>query len=246
VAERPQTPFYLPAKSSSIGYKELSKRGIYFTNGRAVMKLLDAKVNWFENWANHPQFQILVDGTPKLEDYRFQKHGNLYYAELDGSVSIFWWNGKPGEGYAGGSFDIIMADGEPVTLKGPFSSNSMVFNALSARGAEGIKPMMTVEVTDDPAVLERGFTFHSGHITAELGKQAAEMAGVHLVKILLDNGEEMNEQQILSNEPEEGSVLYVPSLEKDRAVKWRRASKDMRGKKVLVRTHYDDVVQEGQ
>lgn len=94
------------------------------------MRYVSHSVNTHANFANRPTIELMVDALPKLEDYRYEKRGNLYFAELEGNVSFFSWTGPGNEdGYGGRSFPITMIDGTAVTLKGPWSSRSAVMNA---------------------------------------------------------------------------------------------------------------------
>lgn len=58
------------------------------------MKVLDAKVNWFESYNNLPRFQILVNSTPDLE-YKYMwgnggsRHTAVWYAERDGYANFY-------------------------------------------------------------------------------------------------------------------------------------------------------------
>ena len=57
------------------------------------MKVLDAQVNWRENYDNLPNLQVLVDEIPSddLEyDYLWRKtYIAIWYAQKDGYASFF-------------------------------------------------------------------------------------------------------------------------------------------------------------
>ncbi len=129
------------------------------------MKVLDAKVNWMLNWANDPRLVLLVDESPK--NFIYQKKGCLYFAEKEGIVRFFFYDG-PGDGYSGRNFDITLDTGEEVTLQGPWSSRSGVMNNA------GFTPSMEVHFTDSLKHFERGYTLYAGHVTVELAKKVVE------------------------------------------------------------------------
>ena len=127
------------------------------------MKVLAARVDPREGWDNPPRLELLVDRIPQLNEFRFRKKGPYYFAELDGFVEFFYYDG-PGDGYGGNEFEITMEDGTREVLVGPWSSNS------AAMARAGFPDTIPVSITDNPDAWERGYTFYSGHITVELAK----------------------------------------------------------------------------
>ncbi|MGW8177501.1 MAG: hypothetical protein ACWGQW_01725 [bacterium] len=128
------------------------------------MRLVRGKVNWWEAYANEPGLQILVDKMPDLGDLRYEERNGLYYAEKDGYVSFYYYV-RPGEGFGGRAFKVVMKDGEEKILKGPWSSNSGSMNEA------GFGPCVNVSIIDEPASYERGYTFYAGSVTLDLIEQ---------------------------------------------------------------------------
>ena len=120
-------------------------------------KILDAKMQWNNEWANSPCLEVLVDKMPDSDDmvYKFKK--GLWFAHKDGWVSFYAHNGNNENhgGFGGRSFDIKTKDGKK-TLHGPWSSRS------SACNSAGFPLSMEVHVIDDREGFNRGFTFTAG------------------------------------------------------------------------------------
>lgn len=89
------------------------------------MKLIRHDVNMHEGYANDANYRIWVDALPELSDLRYEKRGNLYYAEKNGYVNFYYYD-RPGDGYGGRQFPITLTDGTEVVLKGPWSSRAGV------------------------------------------------------------------------------------------------------------------------
>lgn len=132
------------------------------------MKILDADIDWMERCGNDPRIKILVDRMPRLEELTYQQKGSLYFGELDGYVSFFFYQ-QPDEGYGGRHFDINMMDGSQKTLIGPWSSCSSVMNDA------GFTPCTEVSITDDPEVWKRGHTFFAAAATVEILEPAMKL-----------------------------------------------------------------------
>lgn len=125
------------------------------------MKILDLKVNWWDGYGNDPTFQVLVDNLPNREDMRFEQKENCYFAELDGYVQFFFYD-KPGDGYGGAIFNIVMKDGSTKELKGPWSSRSGVMNNL------GFTPSLDVDICTNQKDWENNRVNYGGNITLSL------------------------------------------------------------------------------
>jgi len=93
------------------------------------MKPVACSVEWYEGYANDPRLQIVVDRIPNAEEFRYEHKGGLWFAEKEGYVRFFSWNG-PGneEGYCGRCYPIKTIEGEETILRGPWSSRSGVMN----------------------------------------------------------------------------------------------------------------------
>lgn len=132
------------------------------------MKVIDADVEWNEDIMNKPRLQVLVGEIPPLESMTFTsaKDQSIWYSEKDGYVRFYAGHpDKDGDGYGGRSYTLNTKNGK-VTLKGPYSSRAGVMNKL------GFGPCLDVNITSDPNVLEKGYTFNSGAITLEKAKRA--------------------------------------------------------------------------
>jgi len=93
------------------------------------MKPISCSVEWYEKWANDPILQIVVDEIPNREDLRYKHKQTLWFAEKDGYVSFFYWEGPNNNGgYYGSNYKITLEDESTVTLLGPWSSNSAAVN----------------------------------------------------------------------------------------------------------------------
>lgn len=139
------------------------------------MFIMDAKVEWHKGFSNSPDLKILVDKMPDNDSFRFQEKNCIYYAENEGLVRFYYYR-RPGEGFGGREFKLTMEDGSEKVLKGPWSSNSGAVNSI------GFGPCQEISITDDERVWKRSYTSFASAVTLDLYKQAAALAGVHLVK----------------------------------------------------------------
>lgn len=134
------------------------------------MEVLDANVEWNEEYMNNPKLQVLVSNIPSTESITFESAMNerIWYGEHNGYVQFF--SGHPdedGSGYSGRSFTLNTPDGK-VVLNGPYSSRAGVMNK------NGFGPCVDVSITTDSQVLERGYTFSSGSVTLEKAREAID------------------------------------------------------------------------
>jgi len=142
--------------------------------------VLDATVNWYHGYANTPQLTVLLETIPTIQDTTFQSttDNTFWYGETNTGVAYFY-AGHPdnnGNGFAGRSFTLPTDTGE-VTLVGPGDSRAGVANK------HGFGPVLDVSMTDDPAVMECGYTFTAGAITLDLAVEAVSLIdGVTLTK----------------------------------------------------------------
>jgi hypothetical protein len=128
-----------------------------------MMKVLQARIDWMQQFANPPSLYILVDKMPTVHQY--EQRGPLYFGENDGLVNFFAYS-KPDQGYGGREFKLMMKDGSIKVLKGPWSSRAAVMNGA------GFTPCQEVAITDDPCTWNRGHTFYGSSVTLEVFKQA--------------------------------------------------------------------------
>lgn len=154
-------------------------------------KILDAKIEWFKGCANSPQFKLLVDKIPSIEELVYDEKrdgaGTMYFAEKDGYVDFMYHTPRNENGYGGRKWTIkVRKSGGSVEeriVKGPWSSNSPAMNGA------GYHPSVEVTITDDPDVWKRGFTFYAGHVTYEVAQEAAQMCGVPLNLVKYGKGD---------------------------------------------------------
>jgi len=96
------------------------------------MKIIDARIKWNEGLGNSPDLYLLVDSVPGIAELRYEIHGSIYHAEMDGFVQFGHYNFERGgnqDGYGGREWEITMLDGTTRMLRGPWSSNSAAVNA---------------------------------------------------------------------------------------------------------------------
>lgn len=139
------------------------------------MKVHKAEVNWYEGYANDPVLVIHVDHWPRGEEFQYQvlnrQGSNLYWAQHpDGAVSFHCHNLSNENGYGGAIFKLNMLDGSTKEIRGPWSSRSGVMNNYFPHSTE-------VQIKEESTGYNLG-----GHISIELAKRVAAMAGVQLVK----------------------------------------------------------------
>lgn len=119
------------------------------------MKIIDAQVDWYHTYANNPNIKILLNEKPNYDDFVYEEHNNIYYAENFPLVSFFYYK-NPDQGYGGRHFNLKMKDGTVKTLKGPWSSNSAsVMKEFNTQ-------IMEVTYCYNRKTFERGYTFYAG------------------------------------------------------------------------------------
>jgi len=141
------------------------------------MKLLDTKVDWYEEYANEPELVLIVDKMSLPNEFEYEKINGedttLYFAEHEnGLVDFFSHSFNNQRGYGGRTFDLKMKDGTIQSIKGPWSSRPGVMNNFFPHCIE----CKVIERDGDYEDLR-----HSAFITVKLAHEAAKMAGVKLV-----------------------------------------------------------------
>ncbi len=93
------------------------------------MKILKVEVDWMEKFANDPYWIVYVDELPPYESLAYHKYDSGHYVSerTDGHVNFLHWQ-RPGEGFGGRMFKLILDDGSQVQLKGPWSSRAGSIN----------------------------------------------------------------------------------------------------------------------
>jgi hypothetical protein len=179
------------------------------------MNILRARVNWRDGWDNHPNLELLVDKMPTIDILRYEEREDLFYAELNGYVSFYYYS-QPANGFGGAVFNITMKDGSERMLKGPWSSRAGVANRL------GFGPCLDVSMTDKLESYEKGYTFHAGHCSLdsimEIVDEVEIGSGYGLNKPSWSNHKEFSfpegsEFTLYREENEStGDVIYVPAV----------------------------------
>ena len=127
---------------------------------KSNMNVLDARVNYNEQYDNLPNLEILVDKIPKNLVY-LDRHP-FYFVEKDGYVEFLYYE-KPGEGYGGRTFNIITNKGQK-SLIGPWSSRSSIMNK---EGFTLSKECKIAKMSDENTI-KNWILLYSAHITLEL------------------------------------------------------------------------------
>lgn len=167
------------------------------------MQILDIKIDWGLGFCNSPRLKLLVDRIPKLDELRFREKKHCYFAELDGFVWFFHYDG-PGDGYGGAVFNITMEDGSEKACKGPWSSRSGVMNRLE------FAPCLECAMTSERDVWKRGHTFWGRSVSVEAVERA-------LPNIAIDMAFDREVER-------DGEIYFRPTL---RGLGWREAKQFM-------------------
>lgn len=139
-----------------------------------TVEVLDATVEYWHHsrggaYANSAKAKLLVDELPPHDSFIYEERDKYFFAKSRG-ICRFYSNHNPGEGFAGRHFNLTMIDGSEVTLKGPWSGNSMGANK------RGWPLCREVSITDDPEVWERGYTFSASVVTLPVLQRAILIA----------------------------------------------------------------------
>jgi len=176
------------------------------------MKILDAKVDWFEGYLNEPQLMLLVDNIPDVKEMVYEKipymGQYLYVAEKDGFVNFFIWSGKGNDGgYGGAELTVKVKDDKGVheeLVRGPWSSRSGIVNQVWRNQC------MEVAITDDQQVWVYGGTLIAGAVTIEKAKEAMKIKPwLRLLKVVDDEGEVRYVPIKITDFPRHGRIIKV-------------------------------------
>lgn len=102
-------------------------------------EILDVRVDWMDGYGNSPSWALLLNSPQHPNFFAYDglenpvttwEHRNgLYRAESGMFVNFKAYSG-PSDGYGGASMPIILADGEKLVMKGPWSSRAGCANQL--------------------------------------------------------------------------------------------------------------------
>lgn len=187
------------------------------------MNVLEARVNWYEGYANNPELQVLVDEIPKRADLEYHmiqadKHGVMYHADKDGYVSFMYECFTDRAGYGGRSFNITVHADTPeggtmdVEVVGPWSSRAGVINHIFRDKPEN--HCVEVTMTDDPIAWERRYTFMSGAINLSLAIEALDLIrDPSKLPIILEKLDEMERAKPGTESWTRQDITYIPRRE---------------------------------
>lgn len=119
----------------------------------------EVRVEWCPTYDNLPRLEVLLDEMDNSV-MRYERRNNLWLAIDNDRANYLHWKGPHNEGgYAGRDFVITTKEGEEVTLRGPWSSNSDAVNRLFPD-----TPVVEASITNKQSVFDMGYTFYSGAI----------------------------------------------------------------------------------
>ena len=130
---------------------------------RGDIKVVAVAVDWMDRYANSPRIKVLLNREPGRDEFIYQtnkEQPSLHYAEV-GPVCRFFSYSKPGRGYGGAKFTILMRNGSFKDLIGPWSSGSYAMNT------HGFGPCMDVSYTADTRVWAKGHTYCGGSVRVD-------------------------------------------------------------------------------
>ena len=136
--------------------------------------IIDARVNWMEEWGNSPILEILVEKVLNVSDFRYdlidRERSDLYFGYRDGQVSYFVHDKNNERGFGGATYILSPAEPNrriPYKVKGPWTSRSSVMNNF-------FKHSMEARLIDNEAGFEKGFTFMSGAVSMPMALEALD------------------------------------------------------------------------
>ena len=182
-----------------------------------MVRLLQARVDWYDNFDNSPQIKVLVDELPKRHVYKKipKPGGALYYSDTGGIVRFYSYTEGDQKGYGGAVFELELEDGTVDKIKGPWSSRAGAMNRY-------FPLCLNATMTDDPEVMRRGHTFYAGAISFDLAKQAASKGGFWLAVFAEERDDskwtgDLTIHPVMRRSLPKGLVDRTSSIE----VKWR-------------------------
>lgn len=100
------------------------------------MKIVQVTVDWMENWANDPRFEVTLDSKnvwPLRTEAVWRKFGGIHLTVTGDDVAhYFYSDGKPTQGFGGAEFSGTLVDGTPFVYSGAWSSRASVVNRAVA------------------------------------------------------------------------------------------------------------------
>ena len=114
---------------------------------------------------------VLVDKRVNVENRVYKKYGKYLYSEDDGFVSVYLHNPGSTRGFAGAK-NTLNVEGEQKTFVGS------LWDPTGYDDTTGLPEYRSVSLTDDPQVMEKGFTFFHAYVTKSLYEELCEKIGV--------------------------------------------------------------------
>lgn len=114
--------------------------------------------DWMEEYDNPASFRVLLSSMPDGDEFVFDETNGQYIAVIGPVVRMFAYK-RPGEGYGGAKFNLMMSNGLRRELIGPWSSGPSSSNSCYPS-----KICVDCSITADAAVMQRGHTFCGGHV----------------------------------------------------------------------------------
>lgn len=161
------------------------------------MRVLEARVVDFDSAL--PRISLLVDTIPS-EGFVFQKKDSYYWAHKDGLIRAYQYTG-PGKGSNGVSFEILLEDGTPKVLTGPYPVDV-------ARTNRHFRPMgVQVILADDYSLYDRGAGYDAA-VTVDVALEALALAAGDR-----GLGPSITWSLILHYDTASGEMYFLPVLE---------------------------------
>lgn len=103
-----------------------------------MVQINSAKIDWMERFSNLPNLVVHVDNLPLREEVAFRQIVHSWDGAVATSRSLWgrvgdfctfnFWTASDQTGYGGSTFTYKLEDGTSLSLKGPWSSNSLSMN----------------------------------------------------------------------------------------------------------------------
>ena len=174
----------------SSGLKPMSDKlqSLIFVGGK--MRVLKAKINWYDGWANDAKLELLVDKIPSVDEVVHDiveiENAVNFCGSKDGYVHFCSKVKGNSSGFYGTVFTLNTRNGR-VSVAGPWSSRPSFMNKLFPRHTS-----VDACFTDNEADFDKGYTLYSGAVTLELAEKALTMIHPELKFTLDTSRDEIN------------------------------------------------------